>query len=129
MSAWLDVRCVADSFRSRAATDQLFSHESAKQAADQYLQGLEAGDPLASPLTADLTSFPPTLLLASTDEVLLDDTVAMASALARARVPTETHLEPGVCHAWPSTQPDHPKALAALQVVARFVDIRSHEGG
>ncbi|MBA4863590.1 alpha/beta hydrolase [Streptomyces sp. PSKA54] len=121
MSPWLDLRCVADSYHSRAATDQLFSHDAARQAADQYLQGHHADDPLASPLIADVAAFPPALLFASTDEVLLDDTVTMASGLARAGVPTTTHFTPGVPHAWPSVHPDRPESAAALDVIARFV--------
>jgi acetyl esterase/lipase len=121
MSAWLDLRCVADSYTSRAVTDRLFSYEAARQAADQYLQGHDPGDPLASPLLADLAPFPPALLLAGTDEVLLDDTVAMASGLARARVPTATRFERDVPHAWPSVFPDRPESAAALEAIAEFV--------
>ena len=121
MSAWLDLRCGADAYTSRAATDRLFSHQAATQAADQYLQGHDPGDPLASPLLADLSSFPPTLLFASTDEVLLDDTLAMASALARAGVPTATRVERGLPHAWPSVFPDRPESAEALDAVAGFL--------
>ncbi|MHC5261886.1 alpha/beta hydrolase fold domain-containing protein [Streptomyces sp. UC4497] len=121
LSAWLDLRCTAGSYRSRATTDQLFSHEAARQAADQYLQGHPADDPLASPLLGDLRAFPPTLLCASTDEVLLDDSVAFAAALARAGVATSASYVPGVPHAWPSVFPDLPASAQALDVVARFV--------
>ncbi|MFJ9176158.1 alpha/beta hydrolase fold domain-containing protein [Streptomyces sp. NPDC102360] len=120
LSAWLDLRCTAGSYRSRAATDQLFSHEAARQAADQYLQGHPADDPLASPLLGDLSGFPPTLLCASTDEILLDDSVAFASALARAGVPTSASYVPGVPHAWPSVFLDLPASARALDVITRF---------
>jgi monoterpene epsilon-lactone hydrolase len=121
MSAWLDLRCAAASYHSRSATDQLFSLDAARQAAEQYLQGHDPRDPLASPLIADVASFPPTLLFASTDEVLLDDTVAMATALAQAKVPTATSFIPGMPHAWPSVAPDHPESAVALDIIARFV--------
>ncbi|WP_143219839.1 alpha/beta hydrolase fold domain-containing protein, partial [Actinomadura sp. CNU-125] len=120
--AWLDLRCTADTYTARAATDRLFSRAAAREAAGQYLQGHDPADPLASPLLADLTAFPPTLLLASADEVLLDDTLAMASALARARVPTETRVERDVPHAWPAVAPDRPAAAAALTAIARFIE-------
>ncbi|MEW2355714.1 alpha/beta hydrolase fold domain-containing protein [Spirillospora sp. NPDC029432] len=120
-SAWLDLRCTAGSYGSRAASDRLFSHAAARQAAGQYLQGHDPADPLASPLLADLAGFPPTLLLASTDEVLLDDTLTMASALARARVRTALDIQRGVPHAWPSVHPDRPESAAALETIARFL--------
>ncbi|MFV2176055.1 alpha/beta hydrolase fold domain-containing protein [Actinomadura sp. LOL_016] len=121
-SAWLDLRCGADSYTSRAASDRLFSHAAARQAAEQYLQGHDPGDPLASPLLSDPAAFPPTLLLASADEVLLDDTLAMASALAGARVPTVTRVERDVPHAWPAIAPDRTESAAALETIARFIE-------
>ncbi len=121
ISAWLDLRCTADSYHSRAATDRLFSYDAASQAAQQYLQGHPAEDPLVSPLFGDLTEFPPTLLLASTDEVLLDDTVAMAACLTEAGVSNTTHIERGVPHAWPGIFPDLAESAAALDMIGRFV--------
>jgi epsilon-lactone hydrolase len=120
-SAWLDLRCAAASYRSRSATDRLFSLDAARQAAGQYLQGHDPRDPLASPLLADVASFPPTLLFASADEVLLDDTAAMAAALTQARVPTTASFVPGLPHVWPCVAPDHPESAVALDAIARFV--------
>ncbi|MEV5828206.1 alpha/beta hydrolase fold domain-containing protein [Spirillospora sp. NPDC052242] len=121
VSAWLDLRCTAEGYASRAATDRLFSHAAAQEAAGQYLQGHDPADPLASPLLADPAAFPPTLMLASTAEVLLDDALGMASALARAGVPVSTAVERDVPHAWPAVAPDRPEAAAALDTIARFV--------
>ncbi|UGQ12241.1 alpha/beta hydrolase [Yinghuangia sp. ASG 101] len=121
ISAWLDLRCTAESYRSRASTDRLFSYDAARQAAHQYLQGHQPDDPLVSPLFADLSVFPPTLLLASTDEVLLDDTLAMSTCLTEAGVTNTTHIEPGVPHAWPGIFPDLPESAAAVEMIGRFV--------
>lgn len=121
VSAWLDLRCTAESYRSRAATDRLFSYDAARQAAYQYLQGHQPDDPLVSPLFADLSVFPPALLLASTDEVLLDDTLAMSTCLTEAGVTNTMHIEPGVPHAWPGIFPDLPESAAAVEMIARFV--------
>ncbi|MCK9877137.1 alpha/beta hydrolase [Frankia sp. Ag45/Mut15] len=122
ISAWLDLHCTAPSYRSRAAHDRMFSLASAREAADQYLQGHHPDDPLASPVLGDVTGFPPTLLFASSDEVLLDDTIRMASALAQARVPVATRIMPGLPHTWPNVLPDHPDTTAALRTIAHFVD-------
>jgi epsilon-lactone hydrolase len=43
-----------------------------------YLQGHAAADPLASPGLAALDRWPPTMILASTEEVLLDDSICFA---------------------------------------------------
>jgi epsilon-lactone hydrolase len=121
MSPWLDLRCTAGTYGSRAATDQLFSLESAEQASHMYLQAHDPRDPLASPLLADLASFPPTLVMASTDEVLIEDGAALASGLALAGVPVLASFESGRPHAWPAVFPGSAESAAALESVGRFV--------
>ena len=121
LSPWLDLTVTAGSFVSRAGSDALFSKASAQEAASQYLQGHSAEDPLASPLFADPSGFPPTLLFASADESLLDDTMGFAARLAEARVPVETHIVPGMPHVWPVIAPQSPKSALVFEVIARFV--------
>jgi monoterpene epsilon-lactone hydrolase len=121
LSAWADLRCTAETFRSRAATDRLFAHDDAREAAAQYLQGSPADDPYASPVLGDLAGFPPTLLFASADEALLDDTLALAAGLARAGVPVQAEIRPGLPHAWPTVAPDRPETGATVHTIAAFV--------
>jgi epsilon-lactone hydrolase len=121
LSPWCDLTISADSYESNGATDHLFSVSSAAEAADLYLQGWQSTDPLASPLFADLTGFPSTLVLASTDEVLLDDSLRLAGRLAAVRTDVAAHFVPGVQHVWPTLDPDAPASVAALAEVGRFV--------
>jgi acetyl esterase/lipase len=120
-SPWVDLGVTAPTFTTRAATDTLFSADAATAAAAAYLQGLDSHDPLASPLFADLTGLPPTLLFAATDEVLLDDAVAFTAALATAGVTVHAHLVAGVQHVWPTMIPDLRESAAALAAVAGFL--------
>ncbi|MBP1325983.1 acetyl esterase/lipase [Leucobacter exalbidus] len=121
LSGWVDLSCTAESYQSRADTDQLFSYADASEAAAQYLQGWPAADPFASPALADLTEFPPTLLFGSTDEAVLDDTLAMTRALARAGRPVQAELRPGLPHAWPTTDPGNAETAATLGTIAAFL--------
>lgn len=121
MSPWLDLTCRAGTFASRAETDQLFSLQSAEQASAMYLQGHPPDDPLVSPVAAPLDGWPATLVFASTDEVLLDDSLGFASGLALARVPVTARLVPGVPHAWPAVFPDLPESSAALRTIGTFL--------
>jgi len=59
ISPWLDLAVDAPSYESRAATDNLFSADAARQAAASYLAGHDAADPLASPVEADVRVFRP----------------------------------------------------------------------
>jgi acetyl esterase/lipase len=120
-SPWVDLGVTGSSFTTRATTDQLFSRDAARAAAAGYLQGVDPRHPLASPLRADLGGVPPTLLFAALDEVLLDDAVALATALAHAGVAVQAHFVAGVQHVWPTVFPDLPESAAAVAAVARFI--------
>ena len=122
LSPWADLRNEAESFRANAATDQLFSLASATEASRQYLQGHDPSDPYVSPVLADPAGLPPTLVLASTDEALRDDAIAVATLLAGARIAVELHLVPGTPHVWPTIFADHPATLPALEDIATFVE-------
>jgi epsilon-lactone hydrolase len=121
-SPWLDMRVSAATFASRAESDVMFSKESATEAAAGYLQGVSDQDPLASPLLADVAGFPPTLVFAGEDEVLLDDALAFTAALARANVTVQAHFEAGMQHVWPVAYPDLPQSDRAFEIAARFVE-------
>jgi len=121
LSPWADLRNEAASYTTNAATDPLFSLASAVEASGQYLQGHDPSDPYVSPVLADLTGLPPALVIASTDESLLDDALAVASLLAITRIAVELHLVPGTQHVWPTIFPDHPATLPALEDIATFV--------
>jgi acetyl esterase/lipase len=120
LSPWVDLTVTNPTYENRPA-DQFFPKPSAQEAAALYLQGHDPQDRLASPLKADLTGFPPTLLLASSDECLIGDALAFQSALADARVPVETHIVPAMTHVWPVIAPALPQSQAALVAIGNFV--------
>ena len=122
LSPWADLRNGAESYRSNAATDQLFSLESATEAAAMYLQGHSADDPYVSPVLADPAGLPPTLILASTDEALRDDALAVTTLLAEARIAVQLHMVPGTPHVWPTIFADHPATAPAIDDIATFVN-------
>jgi acetyl esterase/lipase len=120
MSAWLDLTCTASTYESCAESDELFSLASARAAADLYLQGEDPSQPLVSPALASMDAWPPTLLLASTGEVLLQDSIRFTSTVALGGGSVTAVLERGRAHAWPAVFPDLPESTAALGVVGSF---------
>jgi len=123
ISPWLDLTVTAASYEACAAADGLFSRSSALEAAESYLQGLDARNPLASPLFADLAAAPRTLILASANEVLRDDALSLAWRLATVGNSVQLAIEPGQPHVWPVLQPDTPQSRDAMRAIARFVDL------
>jgi acetyl esterase/lipase len=91
-----------------------------------FVDNLTGGDaalaatPALSPLLGDVSAFPPTLLLCGTADPLLDDTLLMAAALARAGVAAETLLWPGGVHAFDQFD-DLPIAREAQAARAAFL--------
>jgi acetyl esterase/lipase len=65
-----------------------------------YLNGHQAGDPLASPLFADLAGLPPMLIQVGSRETLLDDGRALESAAAGAGVHVSLEIWDGMFHEW-----------------------------
>ena len=120
LSPWVDLTVTNPAFESRT-TDQFFPRASAAEAAQQYLQGHDPRDPLASPLKGDLSDHPPTLILASADECLIGDALAFQAALTEARRPVETHIVPAMTHVWPVIAPALPESEAAMKAIASFV--------
>ena len=98
LSPWLDLGVSDPSYTANAATDPLFSPESAREAATLYLHGHDAKDPLASPLKGDVAGFPPTYLNVGTGEVLAGDAEALYARLQAAGVRVTYHPVDGMDH-------------------------------
>jgi acetyl esterase/lipase len=121
LSPWVDLTITNASYTSNAEHDQLFSFESASEAAELYLQGHDARDPLASPALADLRDFPPAIVFVSAHEALLDDACALARGLGTAGIAVELHVVPDMPHVWPFMLPAHEASERAFDDIARFV--------
>jgi len=122
LSPWLDLSVSNPSYAANAARDPLFSAESAQVAADLYLQGHPATDPLASPVLAAANHFPPTLINVGTGEVLLDDAVRMAARLQSAGRPVQLQRIDGMDHVAVTRGLSLPGSAETFDAVASFVD-------
>lgn len=80
-----------------------------------YSAGTERTDPLLSPIYGDLSGLPPTLLMASTRDQLLSQTVRLHLALRKAGVDADLMVYEGMLHAfWAYMEcPETDDALAA----------------
>jgi acetyl esterase/lipase len=124
LSAWLDLTVTAASYSANAATDPLFSCDSARLAAELYLQGESARDPLVSPLFAPLTGFPPTFINVGRGEVLADDSSGFHAALRAADVPSELSVLTGMNHIAVVRDASAPGAAETFAAIAEFIDAR-----
>jgi epsilon-lactone hydrolase len=122
LSPWLDLTNRADSYRTRAETDSLFSKASADEAAKLYLGNIDPTDTMASPLFGDWSNTPPLLIQASDAEVLIDDATALAEAVRTAGAEVDLRIFPDMPHVWPIHYPAYPEAVASMDEIASFVN-------
>jgi acetyl esterase/lipase len=122
LSPWLDLTVTAPSYDGNAASDPLFSRASAEPAAELYLQGHPARDPLASPLFGQLAGFPPALVSAGDGEVLVDDARSFHAALRAAGASSRLLVTPNMEHVAVTRGLHVPGAAETLAAVATFID-------
>jgi monoterpene epsilon-lactone hydrolase len=122
LSPWLDLTVTSPAYQANAATDPLFSYESARVAAELYLQGHPPQDPLASPLFAPLAGYPPTLISAGSGEVLVEDARRFHQALRTAGVAASLCEIAGMDHVAVTRGLSLPGAAETFEAVAAFID-------
>ncbi|MEI8002265.1 MAG: alpha/beta hydrolase [Actinomycetes bacterium] len=121
LSAWADLTNSSATYVDNAGTDRLFSKEMADGAADLYLAGQAATNPLASPALADWSGLAPILVHVSADEVLLGDSVAVAAAARAAGVSVTYEEFPEMPHVWQISVPAFPEAVDSVEKIGAFV--------
>jgi epsilon-lactone hydrolase len=122
LSPWLDLRVNARSYQTNAATDPMFSTDSASIAAELYLQGFDPGHPLVSPLLAPISAFPPTLISVGAGEVLADDSLLFHDKLLQAGADSRLCVIDGMEHVAVVRGLTMPGAAETFEAVVGFVD-------
>lgn len=103
ISPWADLTQSGSSYRTKADTDPMITKAGLDENAQMYLGGLDAHDPLASPVFGDFAGVSPVLIQTGSEEALLSDSITMADVLGQARVAVRLEVWPEmihVFHAW-----------------------------
>jgi acetyl esterase/lipase len=98
ISPWLDLTLSGESMRSNARSEPTLTRGWLAECARLYLDGTPPDDPRASPLFADLSGLPPTLVQAAGDDVLLSDAESIAERLTAAGVDVQLARFDGLWH-------------------------------
>ncbi|MQY26178.1 alpha/beta hydrolase [Nocardia aurantia] len=121
-SPGLDLTRTGESMDTKAGADPLFTRASLDHTAAMYLDGRDPRQPLLSPAVfADLTGFPPMLLQAGTNELLLDDATRLAARARAAGVDVILDITADVPHVFQSFAGTLDEADAALARAAFFL--------
>jgi monoterpene epsilon-lactone hydrolase len=116
-----DFAWTGDSIRSNSDSCSMFAHQILPIGSELYLGAHDPRDPLASPLYADLTGFPPMLIHAGEHEILRDDSVRLAERAQAAGVSVELKLWPTVPHVWQMAHQLIPEGRESLRLVNEFL--------
>ena len=98
ISPWVDLTGSGQSYETNRDNDPSLTQELLEFYAKCYTT--DPTDPLCSPVFGDLTGFPPSLLFAGGDEILLDDARALHEKLVQSGCRSTLHIAPERWHAY-----------------------------
>jgi acetyl esterase/lipase len=100
-SPWVDLTARQPSLARNAKRDVMLPAGRMAEVVRLYLGEHDPADPLASPLLGAWRDPPPALIMASRNEILVDEAAALAEALRQGGGDVRLELWPGLPHAWP----------------------------
>lgn len=121
-SPWTDLSCSGEAFESRKQREKLLTQGWIRKMVPSYTAGHPINDPLVSPLNADFTGFPPTLIQVGSEEILYSDSTRLHEKMTQAGVPAVLTEYPEMWHVFQLHAGYMQESRQALQDVARFID-------
>ena len=118
-SPWTDMTASGKSYQEREDMDPVLTLNYIYAVRDAYARGRDLSDPCLSPLFADLSGFPPTLIQAGTNEILLSDAIRLRDRLIQAAVPCRLEVWTDLWHVFQMFPMK--KAGEAMESVGRFL--------
>lgn len=119
VSPWTDLTFQGESYKTNAEKDPSLDEAALRNYAEAYAGGQQA-NPLVSPVYGDLAGFPPSLIIAGGDELLLDDAKMLHEGLINAGSKSELIVEDGLWHVYVLFK--IPEANVAIKKIAKFLE-------
>jgi len=125
VSPWVDLTMSVSTLTGKASVDPLIHKTYLEELAAAYVpEEVNRADPRVSPLFANLTGFPPTLIQVGSAETLLADATRFAAAAGAVDAAVTLEIWPHMIHAWHLWNAHLEAARRALGSAGRF--IRAH---
>lgn len=124
ISPWADLTQSGASYRTKADTDPMITKLGLDKNALDYLGGLDAHDPLASPVFGDFQGVAPILIQTGSEEALLSDSITMADVLAHARVEVRLEVWPEMIHVFHAWSGGLQAARRAIRLAGAWMEER-----
>jgi monoterpene epsilon-lactone hydrolase len=121
-SPWTDLTMSGASLETKDHVDPLIHKAYLEELASAYAPApIDRRDPLISPLFANLSGFPPTLIQVGSSETLLDDAARFARAAGLADVSVTLQVWPHMIHAWAMWNAKLTAGREALEQAGEFM--------
>lgn len=102
VSPWTDLTLSGATLSTKETVDPIIHEAYLRELVAAYLpRDVDSTDPRVSPLFANLSGLPPTLIQVGSDEGLLADATRFAYAAGAADVPVTLEVWPHMIHGWP----------------------------
>ena len=124
ISPWADLTQSGASYGAKAEVDPMISKAGLDDNAIAYLGGLDARDPLASPVFGDFDGVAPVLIQTGSEEALLSDSITLADVLAHARVDVRLEVWPEMIHVFHAWGGALQAARRAIRIAGAWMDAR-----
>lgn len=121
MSPWTDLLGTGSTYITMRQRDPVLSGDDLLKRGQIYADGLPVWNPLISPLYADLSGLPPTLVLAGTEGILFDDSRRLVTQLRAEGVKTRFIVGKGMWHVWPAYALLVPEARKAVEQMGAYI--------
>ena len=119
LSPRTDMTASGKSYQERRDDDPMLTMDYIQAVRGVYAPGQDLSSPKLSPLFGDLRRFPPVLIQAGTNEILLSDSVRLRDRLVQAGTPCRLEVWPDMWHVFQMFPIK--KAAQAMEHIGRFL--------
>jgi acetyl esterase/lipase len=121
LSPWLDLKAGGESMKTRAAKDPWFRPDDMVDIARKYSPEGDLGYPLLSPVYADATGLPDTLIQVGDHEILLSDSTRLSDNIVAAGGKVTLQVWPEMWHVFQFFVRQMPESKRAIGDIANFI--------
>ena len=120
LSPWLDLTFSGDSVKIYAEKDPICTEEGLRVNAKDYAGNESTQNPLVSPVYGDISGFPPLLIQAGVEDILLSDSTRFAEKAEASNVDVKLSLWDEMWHVFQGWPVEVPEADDAIEQIGQF---------
>jgi acetyl esterase/lipase len=119
ISPWVDLKNNSDSVRKNKDIDPILTKEALDSFTSLYIGNNNVDE--INPIEERLSSFPPTLILVGTNEILLDDAKTMQTKIEAIQLTTKLTIYENQVHGWPLLDIQSEATKRAINEIKQFI--------